>query len=117
MEDLKAANTPLVGFSGRMVFPKGKITLFAHIGLVETMTEFLVVDVESAYNTIIGRTWLQKMRPIHSTYHQVLRFPINDGIIDVWGDQVSLRTYFLALVKGKGGVEVQEDVTTQETRK
>lgn len=37
--------------------------------MVVLRTDFLVVNVPSSYNAVIGRTWLHKMKAIFSAYH------------------------------------------------
>ena len=57
--DLKAANTPLVGFSGEEVRPLRKVTVPVEVGTwpcaVRLNHDFLVVATPSPYNAIIGR--------------------------------------------------------------
>ncbi|XP_058216732.1 uncharacterized protein LOC131327600 [Rhododendron vialii] len=57
--------------NGGAVWPLGKVTLLVRAGTVMLRTDFLVVDVSSSYNAIIGRTWLHNMRAVSSTYHQM----------------------------------------------
>ena len=40
------------------------------------MTEFVVVDTPSAYNVILGRTFLSGIRGVFSIYHNVLNFSV-----------------------------------------
>nr|GEW95430.1 reverse transcriptase domain-containing protein [Tanacetum cinerariifolium] len=53
------ANTPLVGFSGEIIWPLGQISLLIRIGDEEHLTSarmnFMVVRSPSPYNGIIGR--------------------------------------------------------------
>nr|GEV26639.1 reverse transcriptase domain-containing protein [Tanacetum cinerariifolium] len=53
------ANTPLVGFSGEIIWPLGQISLLVRIGDEEHLTSawmnFMVVRSPSSYNGIIGR--------------------------------------------------------------
>lgn len=39
------------------------------------------------YNVILGRPWIQDMKVILSTYHQLLNFPTPVGIKQIRGDQ------------------------------
>ena len=55
-EDLQAARTPLVGFSSKPVYPKGRISLKVQVGGASMLADFLVVDALSPYNAIMGRT-------------------------------------------------------------
>jgi len=47
--DLKKAIVPLVGFTGKVTIPLGKIVLPLRAGNVSKMIEFLVVDIDSPY--------------------------------------------------------------------
>ncbi|XP_058181242.1 uncharacterized protein LOC131299681 [Rhododendron vialii] len=69
--DLVQSMTPLVEFDAGAVWPLGKVMLSVWAGTVILRTDFLVVDVPSSYNAIIGKMWLHKMRAISSTYHQM----------------------------------------------
>jgi hypothetical protein len=58
--------------------------------------EFLVVDCLSAYNVIIGRPTLNKLRAVTSTYHLLVRFPTEHGIEELKGDQATARECYFA---------------------
>jgi hypothetical protein len=65
---------------------------------VRASVEFLVVDCPSAYNVIIGRPTLNKLRAVTSTYHLLVRFPTEHGIGELKGDQATAREcYFTSL--------------------
>ena len=73
---LKRVSTPLVGFAGDAVMVEGEVTL-----PVTAETEprqstvhltFAVVQVPSAYNTILGRPGLNALRAIVSMYHMLV---------------------------------------------
>jgi hypothetical protein len=64
------------------------------------IVDFLVVDRPSAYNIIIGRSTLNKLRAITSTYHLMMKFPTKEGIGELRGNQVvALRCYNMSLKK------------------
>ena len=83
-EQLKPIDIPLVGFTGDKVKPLGVVSLIIEAGTyskqVRTLVEFLVVNCPSAYNVIIGRPTLNKLRVVTSTYHLLVRFPTEHGI-------------------------------------
>ena len=56
VKDMQEARTPLVGFSAKPVYPKGRITLKVQVEGAAVMMDFLVVDAPSPYNVIMGRT-------------------------------------------------------------
>nr|GEV63683.1 reverse transcriptase domain-containing protein [Tanacetum cinerariifolium] len=59
------ANTPLVGFSGEIIWPLGQISLLVRVGDEEHSTSaqmnFMVVRTPSPYNGIIGRPGLENV--------------------------------------------------------
>nr|GEZ05926.1 reverse transcriptase domain-containing protein [Tanacetum cinerariifolium] len=59
------ANTPLVEFSGEIIWPLGQISLLVKIGDEEHSTSawmnFMVVRSPSPYNGIIGRPWIRNI--------------------------------------------------------
>ncbi|XP_070018112.1 uncharacterized protein [Nicotiana sylvestris] len=65
----------LSGFGNSSVVTKGEIVLttFAE-GVVKDM-KFQVVEMDVAYNIILGRPWIHKMDDVPSTLHQVIKFP------------------------------------------
>ncbi|XP_058211738.1 uncharacterized protein LOC131323921 [Rhododendron vialii] len=92
--DLHPSKVPLVGFNGALVWPLGMITLPVRAGSVVLDIEFVVFDVPSPYNAIIGHTWLHKLKAITSTYHQVVRFIGTNGYQeDLYGDQTAAKRY------------------------
>ena len=72
----------------------GSVTLPVRAGRVTKDVEFLVTDVPSAYNAIMGRTWMHRMGAIPSTYHQVIKFPGPKGVESIRGNQKSSRNCF-----------------------
>lgn len=56
-----------------------------------TMVSFVVVDYPSAYNTISRQSTLNKIRVVTSTYHLKMKFPMEHGVREVKGDQVTTR--------------------------
>ncbi|XP_058181303.1 uncharacterized protein LOC131299740 [Rhododendron vialii] len=71
---LQPAEIPLIGFNGASVWPLGRIFLPVVVGSKTLSVKFIVVNVPSSYNAILGRTWLHGMQAIASTYHQIVRF-------------------------------------------
>jgi hypothetical protein len=73
-----------VGFGGKQVHLVGIILLLVTVGTTSilsfVMVDFLVVDRPSTYNTIIRRPALNKLRAATSTYHLMMKFPIEEGV-------------------------------------
>uniref|UniRef100_A0A2N9HJY0 RNA-directed DNA polymerase n=1 Tax=Fagus sylvatica TaxID=28930 RepID=A0A2N9HJY0_FAGSY len=98
-DQLRPIETPLVGFAGTSVYPLGIITLQLIAGTYPKQAtkkvDFLVVDCPSAYNVIIGRPTLNRLRAVTSTYHLLVRFPTENGIGEMRGDQAMARECYL----------------------
>ena len=94
--DLKEATVPLIGFAGKVTIPLGKIVLPVREGAISKMIEFLVVDIDSPYQPILGRGWLHAMKAIPSTYHQKLKYVTERGVMEIHGDQAMERRCFIA---------------------
>ena len=50
--------------------------------------DFLVVDCPSSYNVIIGRPTLNRWKVAMSTYCLKVKFPIDNGVDEIKGDQI-----------------------------
>ena len=65
-------DSPLISFSGDIVYPKGIVTLTVTVGTypkqLMRQLDFLVVDCPSSYNVIIGRLTLNWWKSATSTY-------------------------------------------------
>ena len=100
---LTPSNAPLVGFNGIKAMLFGSITLPVTIGTypqqVTRDITFLVMDCSSAYNAIIGHPTLNAWRAATSTYHLLLKFPIEYGIGKARGDQVATWECYVAMLK------------------
>ncbi|GJX90744.1 reverse transcriptase domain-containing protein [Tanacetum coccineum] len=82
---LVPATTPLIGFSGEIIWPIGQIQLLVRIGDEEHSTSawmnFVVVRSPSSYNGIIGRPGVRKLQAVLSTTHGMLKLPVEGGVI------------------------------------
>ncbi|XP_009405170.2 uncharacterized protein LOC103988354 [Musa acuminata AAA Group] len=92
----------LTGFTGDSISPLGAVTLPLTLGAPPrtkmVMSTFLVVDLPTAYNAILGRPTLNKIRAVVSTYHQTVKFPTHTGIGEVWGSPRESRQCYLMAV-------------------
>ncbi|XP_052198328.1 uncharacterized protein LOC127805619 [Diospyros lotus] len=117
MEQLKPARVPLIGFDGKVVYADGVFQLLLTIGkgsrFAQVMLDILVADVPSAYNMILGRSGLNALWAVPSTYHMVLKFPTAAGVGEVRGDLRSARECYMASISTAKGV-VQEQLEPQE---
>ncbi|KAL0444789.1 UNVERIFIED_CONTAM: hypothetical protein Slati_2201600 [Sesamum latifolium] len=75
------------------------------------MLKFLVIDVPSAYNVILGRPTLNAFQAVISTYHMKIKFPTPSGVGEVQGDPLQSRKCYVEAVR-KG-----QKITSDETHK
>ncbi|XP_057465711.1 uncharacterized protein LOC130755326 [Actinidia eriantha] len=115
---LKPARAPLVGFNAQAHWPLGTVSLRTRAGSQELMTEFVVVDIPSPYNAILGRDWLHRMKGVASTLHQAIKFLTSRGEETIHGDQVACKQCYLATVSTKVAMKevqiIQEDIEVLE---
>ena len=97
-EDLSKYDTPLVGFNGRVVIPKGHIFLLVNTEGKEAMVNFIVVSFSSPYTAILDRPWIHTIGAISSILHVKVKFHTNHGIAVVKGDQQVARQCLVAAV-------------------
>ncbi|XP_058111240.1 uncharacterized protein LOC131254266 [Magnolia sinica] len=102
---LRPMKTPLYGFAGERVISEGAISLLVIAGegqhQVTLMVDFLIVNVPSVHNVILGRPSLNAMRAVVSTYHLMMKFSAKGGIGYLRGDQCEAqRCYAIAVKKG-----------------
>ena len=102
-ERLVPTNAPLIGFGGTKVLPLGAITLSVVVGnypqqIAKDMT-FLMVDCSSAYNAILGRPTLNSWKAVTSTYHLMIKFPTDDRVGELLGNQVAARECYMAMME------------------
>nr|XP_009413508.1 PREDICTED: uncharacterized protein LOC103994794 [Musa acuminata subsp. malaccensis] len=101
-ENMKPVCSTLTGFTGASISSLGVITLPLTLGVFPkaktVMTSFLVVDLPTAYNAILGRPTLNKTRAVISTYYQTIKFPTHDGVGEVAGNSWESRRCYLTAV-------------------
>ncbi|XP_026383819.1 uncharacterized protein LOC113279319 [Papaver somniferum] len=90
-EQLMSSYYTIYGFNSAPTKPLGDIFLEVKAGPMKVSTQFSVVDTPSPYNVIIGRRWVHKIKGVEATYHKYLRFPTPEGVIEIKGDQVTVR--------------------------
>ena len=89
-ERLTPTNASLVGFGGTRVFPLGVITLAIKAGdcpwQITREVTFLMVDCSSAYNVILGQPTLNSWKVVTSTYHLMIKFPMDYEVGELRGN-------------------------------
>ena len=81
--ELSPTTSPLYGFTGDHVIPRGTVKLVVIVGehpRVSTIViEFLVFDCLLAVNGIIWRPLLKALKPVTSIYHLTMKFLTVEG--------------------------------------
>ncbi|KAL0292283.1 UNVERIFIED_CONTAM: hypothetical protein Sradi_6995800 [Sesamum radiatum] len=109
---LEKVNTSLHGFAGEVVHPRGMISLPLTMGAGTTqktrMLKFLVVDMPSAYNVILGRPTLTAFQAVISIYHMKIKFPTPGGV-EVQGNPLQSRKCYVEAVRKGQKRNLDED--------
>ncbi|XP_058202886.1 uncharacterized protein LOC131317344 [Rhododendron vialii] len=120
-ERLRPMTSPSVGFAGTPVYPAGQIALPITIGgegsQITRIVDFIVVDCPSAYNAILGRTTLNKIGAIISTYHLMIKFPTSEGVACVRGDQKAARECYVTSLRRANITMNVESLDTRDEEK
>ena len=73
------------------------------------MVNFIVVNAFSPYTAILARPWIHTMGVVLSTLHVKVKFPTEQRVVVVKGDQKAIRQCLVALInheiKQKGQAE------------
>ncbi|RRT49616.1 hypothetical protein B296_00005727 [Ensete ventricosum] len=98
-KDLVTVTSTLTGFIGDFVSPTGAtiipITFGGEPRSKTLMVPFMVVKLPSAYNAIIGRPTLNRLKAVVSTYHRLLKFSTRAGVGEVRSDPRESRQCYL----------------------
>ena len=102
---LRPFESLLVSFSRDRVYPKGIVTLTITVGIhprqLTRQLGFLMVDYPSSYNVIIGGPTLNGWKAAMSTYCLKVKFPIDNEVGKVKGNQVLARECYQAVLAAK----------------
>uniref|UniRef100_A0A803NHZ4 Retrotransposon gag domain-containing protein n=1 Tax=Cannabis sativa TaxID=3483 RepID=A0A803NHZ4_CANSA len=83
-KDLSPVVSRIYGFTGDKIALKGMIKLPITLGTApvtaKSMANFAVIDQYSAYNVVIGRPILKKMKIVTSIYNLTMKFPTLAGV-------------------------------------
>ncbi|XP_070013851.1 uncharacterized protein [Nicotiana sylvestris] len=84
----------LNGFNMANETTKGEIIL--PINVTETIqdTRFHVIEGDMRYNALLWRPWIHNMRAVPSTLHQMMKFPTEEGVKTVHGEQYTPKVMF-----------------------
>ncbi|XP_065017749.1 uncharacterized protein LOC135644209 [Musa acuminata AAA Group] len=83
-EDLTPIVSTFTGFTGDSISPLGTtilpITIGEELKAKTIITIFMAVDLPSAYNIILSRPTLNKLKAVVSNYHRAIKFLTSAGI-------------------------------------
>ncbi|XP_034213039.1 uncharacterized protein LOC117625615 [Prunus dulcis] len=109
--------TPLLSFSGDLVQPIGSVRLPITFGTAPRKTttydQFLIVDCPTAYNVIVGRTALTRIKAHLSPHMLLMKFPTPNGTGAIRGNQLSARTCYATALKATSFKLPNETMTVQ----
>ncbi|XP_075507455.1 uncharacterized protein LOC142544279 [Primulina tabacum] len=96
-------STALFGFTGHAIHPLRVVNLPLSLGSGDTrktrIINFVIVDVPSSYNVIMGRPAMAAFMAIASALHQKIKFPVGKAVGEVKGDQKTSRKCYVEEVR------------------
>ncbi|XP_070046586.1 uncharacterized protein [Nicotiana tomentosiformis] len=84
----------LNGFNMASETTNGEIILPVNVAGTIQNTKFHVIEGNMRCNALLGRPWIQNMRIVPSTLHQVMKFLTSDGVKTVYGEQHAAKEMF-----------------------
>ncbi|XP_019239889.1 PREDICTED: uncharacterized protein LOC109219876 [Nicotiana attenuata] len=104
------------GFNMAGEATEGEITLPVNISNAVQDTRFHVIKGDARYNALLGRPWIHNMKAVLSTLHQMMKFPIKDGIKTVYGEQHAVKEIFAVHEEVPNSVHsTSEELESQQT--
>jgi len=97
--DLTCYDSPLIGFDGKIVFPRGQIRLPIQAGSEVVEVNLIIVNAYSPYTTIVARPWLHAMEVMSSTLHLKVMYPLGDQIKELIGNQSMARQCLVVAIR------------------
>ncbi|XP_075077264.1 uncharacterized protein LOC142164001 [Nicotiana tabacum] len=85
-ERIRANNVYVQAFDGVKQGTIGEIDQILTIGPVDFEVTFQVLDMETLYNSLLGRPWIHAARAFPSTLHQMVKFEYDNQEIVVGGE-------------------------------
>ncbi|KAL0463041.1 UNVERIFIED_CONTAM: hypothetical protein Slati_0191700 [Sesamum latifolium] len=101
--DALVITATLANYEEKWLHPRGMVSLPLTMGTGTTrrtcLLKFLVVDVPSAYNVILGRPTLNAFQAVISTYHMKIKFPTQGGVGEAQGNHLQSRKCYVEAVR------------------
>lgn len=105
-QQMEVSEEQIIGFAGERVDTKGYVDLRVSLGVErgakELKVRFLLVEVDTSYNVLLGRPCLNAFGVIVSTPHLTMKYPSDDGrVCTVRAYQKMARECYVAGLKVK----------------
>ena len=97
-KDLTGYDSPLLGFDGKVVIPRGQIRLPVQASLEVVELDCIMMDAYSPYTAIVERSWLHALGAISSTLHLKVKYPSGDQIKELVGSQFVAKQCLVAAI-------------------
>src|SRR5262249_9530038 len=81
--DLQKITTQISAYDNSKWAARGAIKLQLQLGPAVMITLFMVMDIISTFQAILGRPWVEQTLGIPSTIHQCYKFPYEGKILRV----------------------------------
>ncbi|XP_075633844.1 uncharacterized protein LOC142606365 [Castanea sativa] len=107
-EDLEKYDSPLVGFDGKQVIPRGMIRLPVQVEGTEVQVNFIIIRAYSPYTAILARPWLHAMGAVSSTLHVMVKYPVRGTVGVLHGSQLQLKKSAREVGSDKDGDSAEE---------
>ncbi|XP_070023392.1 uncharacterized protein [Nicotiana sylvestris] len=93
-DQIVPASLVLNGFNMASETTKGEIILPVNVAGTIQDTKFHVIEGDMRYNALLERPWIHNIRAVPLTLHQIMKFPTEDGVKTVYGEQYATMEMF-----------------------
>lgn len=80
---VRSTYSHVFNFSGKTVWPIAIAEVPVKLGLVHKIVKFIVMNIDSPCNAILGHGWLGQMKVVASLYHQKLKFLSKYRLVEI----------------------------------
>ena len=107
LSDMKKSQMVVRAFDGTKREVLEKIKLSIQVGPCTFDFEFIVMDINSSYNCLLGRPWIHMAGAMPSTLHQKVKFVVEESLITMVAEKDMIATTTVSAPY----LEVKKDVT------
>ncbi|XP_050222407.1 uncharacterized protein LOC126672500 [Mercurialis annua] len=86
-DDLQKTELIIRGYDESRRQVEGTFKTIIKVRPIESVVEFMVVDIPISYALLLGRPWFHALGGIPSTLHQKIKFPFNDEVITISAEE------------------------------